>query len=471
MRLLKESDLHPYQKNCIAHIMENHSAGLFLDMGLGKTVTTLTAINKLMFEELEINRTLVIAPKRVTENVWTEEVKLWEHLTHLKLVRIIGTEKQRLNAAKTKGDIYLISRDNIAWLCGIYGGMKLPFDMLVVDESSSFKNQKSQRFKALRKTLGSFRRVVILTGTPAPNTLLDLWAQIFLLDRGARLGRLVGKYRDEYFTPNKRNGEIIYSYKLKDGAESKIHEKIDDICISMKASDYLDLPPRQNNFINITLPPNILKKYNDFEKECVLEMLESEKKDDSYISVANAAGLSNKLLQFAGGAVYYWDDDLLQLERFVHEVHKLKLDEAEEIVESTNKPVLIFWNFQHERDRLLKRLKKYEPVQLKTSEHINSWNRGEIRVMMMHPASGGHGLNLQAGGNTILWYSLTWSLELYQQANARLDRQGQTENVIVHHLIAKGTIDEDVLKSIEKKTATQDDLLNAIKARIKKYSK
>lgn len=461
--MLTEKNLHEYQQTTVGHIIENPKAGVFLDMGLGKTVSTLTALKWLIYDDLEINRVLVVAPKRVTESVWTAEAKKWSHLKPLRLSRIIGSEKQRRAALAVKADVYLISRDNVSWLCGLYGGSKLPFDMLVIDESSSFKNQQSQRFKALKAVQANFRRVVILTGTPAPNGLLDLWAQIFLLDRGERLGKLIGKYRDEYFKPNQRNGDIIYSYKLRDGAESQIHEKIADICISMKAKDYLKLPKRITNYIDIEFSPSLMQQYEDFEQEQILQIINES--EDGTVTATNAAALSNKLLQFAGGAVY---DD----ERNVLNIHALKLEALEEIVEqASGKPVLVAWNYKHEEERILKKLAKYKPKALKKDEDIDEWNDGLINVMTMHPASGGHGLNLQTGGHILVWYSPTWSLELYQQFNARLDRQGQTKPVVVHHLVSQGTIDNDVLRALDKKTTTQDDLLNAIKAKVAAYKK
>lgn len=456
--MLKRSDLHEYQETGVAHILDNDKCGLFLDMGLGKTVTTLTAANQLIYEELEIDSILVIAPKRVAENVWSSEIEKWQHLKHLKLSRVIGNEVQRKHALKKKADIYIIGRDNVAWLCGQYGGNMLPFDMWIIDESSSFKNHKSVRFKALRKCQPSAKRIVILTGTPAPNGLLDIWAQIYLLDRGERLGKFITHFRQDYFN----KGRHLYSkYKVRKGGEERIYEKIGDICISMKAKDYLELPPRINNFINVNLPENIQKKYNDFEEEQILELLESDKE----ITAVNAAALSNKLLQFANGAVY--DSD-----RNVHEVHDEKLKAIEEIIEAAQgKSILIAWTYRHDMSRLMSKLAKYDPRELKKEKDIEDWNEGKIQIMLMHPASGGHGLNLQAGGNIIVWFGQTWSLELYQQFNARLDRQGQTEPVIVNHLISVKTIDQDVVNSIKNKANQQESLLQAIKSRIKQYKK
>lgn len=457
---MNESNLHTYQQHGVSHIMEHSHAGLFLDMGLGKTVTTLTAVNKLIYEELEISKVLIVAPKRVAEMVWSDECEKWEHLQHLRISKIIGTPKQREAALKVKADIYLISRDNVAWLCGKYGGGMVPFDMAVFDESSSFKSPKSVRFKAVKKVQPSFDRVLILTGTPSPNGLGDLWSQIYLLDRGERLGRTLGAYRERYFVPGRRNGHVVYNYDLRREGEAKIHNKIKDICLSMSAKNYLDMPDRVDNVIEVKMPADLAKRYEDFEREQILDLEEGE------VSAVNAAALSNKLLQFANGALY--DED-----RNVHEVHDLKLDAIEEIIEEANgKPVLIAWTYKHDRQRLEARLKKYKPVNFQTTEHKNEWNAGRIRVMMMHPASGGHGLNLQKGGSSVVWFGQTWSLELYQQLNARLYRQGQEDSqVFIHHIATKGTLDIDVIKSLESKNETQSGLMEAIKARKKKYGK
>lgn len=457
---MNESNLHNYQLGAIEHIMNHSHCGLFLDMGLGKTVSTLTAAKKLIYEELDISNVLVVAPKRVAENVWSTEIEKWEHLKDLKISKIIGNEKQRKLALSQKADIYIISRDNLAWLIGLYGGSKAPMDALIIDESSSFKNPRSIRFKALKKVQAGFKRVIILTGTPAPNGLIDLWSQVYLLDRGERLGKTISAYRDTYFRPGKTNGAIVYSYNLQIGGEERIHERISDICMSMKASDYLDLPKRIDNYIEIELPQTIKKQYLDFEKHQVLELLSHGEE----ISAVNAAALSNKLLQFANGAVY-------DSEKNYHVVHDLKIDALEEILENANgKPVLVAWTYRSDMERIMEKLKAYNPVQLKTEQHIKDWNAGKIQLMLMHPASGGHGLNLQAGGNIIVWFGQTWSLELYQQFNARLDRQGQTESVIVNHLICKSTIDKDVIKSLAAKDSKQEGLMQAIKAKIAKYA-
>lgn len=457
---MNEKDLHVYQNRTVSHILDNPHCGIFLDMGLGKTVSSLTAVNILLYQELEIANVLVVAPKRVAESVWDAECKKWDHLKHLRVVKISGNERKRKAALKEPGDIYMISRDNIAWLCGLYGGSMLPFDMLVIDESSSFKNPNSIRFKALRRLQASFDRIVLLTGTPAPNGYTDLWSQLYLLDRGERLSKFVTHFRKNYFT-KKFSG---WGYDLRPGAEETIQNLIKDICISMKAEDYLELPGVLVNPIVLPMSDTLRRKYEDFEKEKVLQLFE-ERDDDRDITAVNAAALSNKLLQFANGAVY--DED-----RNVHHIHNLKIEAIKEIVEDAGgKPVLIAWTYRHDLHRLMGALKKYKPVQLDSDQDIKDWNAGRINVLLMHPASGGHGLNLQYGGNILVWFGQTWSLELYQQLNKRLDRQGQEEVVIIHKLILGGSIDQDVIKSLERKAEGQDGLMEAVKARIKKYIK
>lgn len=464
---MKETDLHNYQKACVQHIISNRFCGVFLDMGLGKTVSTLTAVNHLMNDYCEINSVLVIAPKRVAESVWQEEAEKWEHLKHLRFSKIIGTAKQRVAAVvETKADIYIISRDNVAWLCALYGGGKLPFDMVVIDELSSFKSYKSERFKALRGARPYLKRLVGLTGTPAPNGLIDLWPQIYLMDRGERLEKTITRYREKYFRPGKMNGNVVFSYNLMEDSEKLIHKKIEDICISMKADDYLRMPLRTDNYIKLKMPADLKKQYEDFEKNRVLDLIKQEDDNGAVeISVVNAAALSNKLLQFANGAVY--DEN-----RAVFPVHDIKLETLKEIVENSNgQPILVAWTFQFDRDRILEYLKKYKPRELKTNKDIEDWNAGKIQVMLAHPASAGHGLNLQAGGSTIVWYGQTWSLELYQQFNARLYRQGQQNHVIINHLILEGTHDEDVVKALKAKDKKQNALMDSIKAKIDKYKK
>ena len=474
--MLTESNLHNYQKACVEHIITHPFCGVFLDMGLGKTVSTLTAINYLMNDYCEINSVLVIAPKRVAESVWQEEAEKWAHLRHLRFSKIIGTQKQRIAAVmETKADVYIISRDNVAWLCALYGGGKLPFDMVVVDELSSFKSYKSVRFKALRGARPYLKRLVGLTGTPAPNGLIDLWPQIYLMDRGDRLEKTISRYREKYFRPGQTNGHVVYSYNLMSDSEQLIHKRIEDICISMKADDYLEMPMRTDNYIKLRMPDAIKKQYDDFEKNKVLDLFkpgqEYLENVDRWvdkpieINAVNAAALSNKLLQFANGAVY--DEN-----HKVFPIHDIKLEALKEIIEDANgQSVLVAWTFQFDRDRIMGYLKKYKPRELKTNKDIEDWNAGKIQVMLAHPASAGHGLNLQAGGNIIVWFGQTWSLELYQQFNARLYRQGQQKGVIVHHLIMKGTHDEDVIQAIKAKDKKQNALMDSIKAKINKYKK
>ena len=460
LKLMTEKDLHPYQITAIKHILSHTHCALFLEMGLGKTVSTLTALNTLLYEELEIQKVLVVAPRRVAESVWDAEVNKWEHLSKLRISKVIGDAKSRSNALKKDADIYTIGRDNIAWLCKLYEHRRMPFDMLVIDELSSFKNPKALRFKALRKVQPCFKRVVGLTGTPAPNGLIDLWAQIYLLDRGERLGHFVTHYREEYFKPGHTNGPVVYSYVLRKGAEETIHKKIADICMSMKAKDYLTLPERITNVIYVNFDEELKKKYESFEKEQVLSILE----DGAEITALNAAALSNKLLQFSNGAIY---DE----EKGVHIIHDLKIEATKELLDEANgKPVLVAYTFRHDRDRLVEALKSYHPRELKTPKDIEDWNSGKISVLLMHPASGGHGLNLQAGGHIIIWFGQTWSLELEQQFNARLDRQGQKESVIVNKIVVQNSIDADVMRAIKGKTNAQESLMKAVKARIEKYT-
>lgn len=461
LNMLTENNLHGYQLACIKHIIDNPYCGIFLDMGLGKTVSTLTAINALKYDYCEVSKILVIAPKRVTETVWQEEAEKWEHLKHLTFSKVIGMEHKRKAALQAQADIYLVSRDNIAWLCALYGSI-LPFDMIVIDELSSFKSHKSLRFKALRGTRPYIRRLVGLTGTPSPNGLIDLWSQIYLMDLGKRLEKTITRYREKYFKPAKMNGAVVFKYKPLEESEKLIHEKISDICISMRANDHIKLPERVDNFIELPMPEALLKQYQDFEKDKILELVHAED-NTTEISVMNAAALSNKLLQFANGAVY--DEG-----HMAHPVHDIKLEALSEILEDSNgKPVLVAWTYQFDRDRIKEYFKKLKPRELKTPQDIKDWNEGKVQLMLAHPASAGHGLNLQAGGNIIVWYGQTWSLELYQQFNARLYRQGQKNSVIINHLILKGSHDDDVIQALKNKNRTQEALMNSIKAKVRKY--
>jgi SNF2 family DNA or RNA helicase len=442
---------YSYQEYALKFILNSKAAGIFLDCGLGKTVITLTVIAELMHNRFEISKALVIAPLRVAENVWDVEAKKWDHLKHLRVAKVLGSEKKRIQALNTNADIYVINRENTKWLVDYYK-KDWPFDMLVLDELSSFKSHRAKRFKALRKVRPLCKRVVGLTGTPAPNGLIDLWAQVYLLDSGQRLGKTISGYRERYFLPDKRNQHVIFSYKPKEGAEEAIYKKLSDICISMKNRDYLTLPERMDNILGINLPPKVLEQYRQLERDLLLPLLEGD------IVAGSAAVLTNKLLQITGGAVY---DE----EKKVQILHDEKLKALEDLVEATNgKPVLVYYNYRHELERIQK---QFLCRVLDTAKDMEDWNKGEIPVMLAHPASAGHGLNLQNGGSTIIWFGLPWSLELYQQANARIHRQGQKNTVVVHHLVAKETIDEDVMQVLAKKQAGQEALLQAVKARVR----
>lgn len=457
MRSLSERDLHRYQVHCVDHILDNEACGLFLDMGLGKTVSTLTAVNRLIYDRFEISKVLVIAPKRVARDTWVDEVNTWTHLRHLRVAVAVGTAKQRVRALTSVADVYCINRENVAWMIAHFGG-RLPFDMLVIDELSSFKNNDTVRFKALRKVRPFFKRVVGLTGTPVPNGYLDLWPQMFLIDRGKRLGEYVTHYRDRFFEVDPATAWSSYPRIIpKAGAAEQIHGLIGDICISMKARDYLELPGSIHRIIRVHLSDQEREAYQRFERDAVMELPDGEE-----LTAVNAAALRTKLVQFANGAVYDADKDY-------HVVHEAKMEQVEEIVDTSTSPIIIFYRFQHDKDRLFKRLAKYKPRMLNTSEDQKAWNRGEIQVLLAHPASMGHGLNLQRGGHNILWMGDPDSLELYLQANARLDRQGQDQTVIIQHLSAVGTIDEAIMDALVNKEDTQEVFMKAMKARILKY--
>lgn len=446
---------HKYQKIAIKHILKTKRAGLFLDMGLGKTVITLTAIDKLMYDRLEINKVLIIAPLRVAEDTWSREVEKWEHLKHLTISKILGNVKERRKAIMTDADIYIINRENVVWLINELSsfGNGWGFDMVVVDELSSFKAPSSKRFKALKKYISRSSRVLGLTGTPSPNGLIDLWSQVYLIDSGERLGRTLTGYRERFFLPDKRNQQTIFSYKPKEEAEDNIHKKLEDICLSMTANDWLDLPERIDNINYITLDSKEKEAYKKFEREMVLMLLEGE------VTAVTKGVLTNKLLQFCNGAMYLESGE-------VGVVSDKKIKALEEIVECSNgKPILCFYSYKHDLERIKKAFKN--ATVLENSETIEQWNKGEIQLLLTHPASAGHGLNLQAGGNIIVWFGLTWSLELYMQANARLHRQGQKESVIIHHLITKDTVEERVLNALKNKKEVQDDLMEYLKSKYK----
>lgn len=447
---------HPYQEKALAHVLDHPYTGLFLDMGLGKTVVALSAANILMYERLEVEKVLVIAPKKVAESTWSNEASKWGHLKHLRVSVVMGSERKRVEALRADADLYVINRENVAWLVGYYQ-TAFPFDMVLIDELSSFKSNKSIRFKALRMVRPKVRRLVGLTGTPRPNGLIDLWAQMYLLDMGERLGKTLTGFRQRYFTPGRTNGQIVFEYNPREDSEQAVYSKISDICISMRAEDYLTLPPRIDRTVSVNLPDAILRKYEEFEKKQILAL-----PDEKDISAVNAAALSGKLLQFASGAVYDADHNW-------YEVHREKLEALGEIVEAAAGPVLVFYSFLHDLERIQDYLRAYHPRQYKTAEDGVNWNAGKIRVMLAHPASTAYGLNLQAGGNTIVWFSLNWSLELYEQANARLHRQGQEKPVIVHHLVTRGTHDEDILPALENKAQGQNGMKEALSVRIRKY--
>ena len=450
---------HAYQAHCIQKIIEIRKLGLFLDMGLGKTVTTLTAVKELKYNRFEVRKVLVIAPKKVAEGTWTKEKDKWDHTRMLRVSQVLGSQARRIRALNTPADLYVINRENVCWLVDYYRNA-WPFDMVVVDESSSFKSHKSKRFKALASMGGHIGRMVELTGTPSPNGLNDLWSQVFLLDGGERLGRRYTQFRERYFDPGDRGNNVIYNYRAKPGSEESILEKISDICISMKAEDYLQLPDVTYHQVPVTLDARAEKAYREMERKMVLDLPE----DEEQISVASAAALSNKLLQLANGALY--DDG-----HGVHEVHGCKIEAFLELIESLQgKPALVFYNFQHDRERILGALGKsgLRIRELKTTEDEDAWNRREVDVLLTHPASSAYGLNLQQGGNHVVWFGLTWNYELYTQANKRLHRQGQEEKVIIHHLVCAGTRDEDVMKALERKEDVQEWVMQSLKARIKK---
>ncbi len=499
-----------YQEEATRWILDHKQCGLFLEMGLGKTVITLTAVDRLL-RDFDITRVLVIAPLRVAATVWAEEAQKWEHLKHLKVTKILGSRESRLNAlsglwknkapkcreckmslseASSVGrlsegqkynrqesygpdyganhklprygtpcatEIYTINRENVPWLIEVCEARKTwPFDMIVIDELSSFKNPRAERFKALRRVTGITRRVVGLTGTPSPNGLIDLWSQIYLLDRGERLGKYITKYREAYFRPGRTNGQVVFTWEPVKGAPEAIYQKLSDLCMSMTAEQYLTMPDRFDVEYPVELDSGGKRAYERLERDFVLPLL------NDTITAQNAAVLTGKLLQLANGAIYNEDGNY-------HTIHNAKLDALEDLIEAANgQPVLVYYSFKHDADRILERFP--DARMLITPQDVNDWNAGKIPLMIAHPASAGHGLNLQAGGHILIWFGLTWSLELYQQANARLFRQGQSHPVTVYHVITKDTVDEDVLKVLTKKAGRQDALIDALKARIDRYA-
>lgn len=442
---------HNYQAYAIDYIETHPVAAVLLDMGLGKTVISLTAIADLLFDSFEAHRVLVVAPLRVARDTWPAEISKWEHLKHLTYAVAVGTVKERKAALAANADITIINRENLGWLIDS-SGFDFNYDMVIIDELSSFKNHTSKRFQSLMKMRPKVKRIIGLTGTPSSNGLMDLWAEFKLLDFGERLGRFITHYRNNYFIPDKRNGEIIYSYKPMPYAEDAIYRKISDITISMKSTDHLQMPELITSQYEVQLSEDEETRYEELKADFILELPEGE------VTAANAASLTGKLSQLANGAIY---DD----EGNIVEFHDRKLDALEDIIESANgKPLLVAYWFKHDLQRIKKR---FDVREIKTSKDIIDWNNGNIPVAVIHPASAGHGLNLQAGGSTLVWFGLTWSLELYQQTNARLWRQGQTSGtVVIEHIITKGTIDERILKALSLKEVTQNALIDAVKANL-----
>ena len=444
---------HDYQKYAIDYIETKPISAVLLDMGLGKTVITLTALNDLLFDSFQIHKVLVIAPLRVARQTWSDEIGKWDHLSGLRYSIAVGTEKERLDALRAKADIYIINRENVQWMIDT---IRFDFDMVVVDELSSFKNHQAKRFRSLMKVRPKVKRIVGLTGTPTANGLMDLWAEFRLLDMGERLGRFIGQYRTAYFKPDKMNGQIVYSYKPLPGAEKRIYEKISDITISMKALDYLHMPDCIPSRYEVEMSAPERELYDMLRKNLLIPL------KDGDIDAANAASLTGKLLQMSNGAVY----DENGKARIIHD-HKLEA--LEDLIEAANgQPVLVAYWFKHDRQRIMEHLAKQKiPVRdIKSSTDIKDWNAGKIPVALIHPASAGHGLNIQQGGHILIWFGLTWSLELYQQTNARLWRQGQTDVVTIHHIITKDTVDEDVMAALEQKDMTQEKLISAVKAQL-----
>ncbi|MCF2651831.1 DEAD/DEAH box helicase [Anaeromassilibacillus senegalensis] len=448
---------HPYQAYCESRIVDTPALALWLEMGLGKTAIVLSAINELKYNRFEICRALVIAPKKVAEATWQHEAQKWDHLKHLRFSTVLGSTAQRIRAVNTPADVYVINRDNVCWLVDYYRNA-WPFDMVILDEATSFKSQQAKRWKALKAIRPHIGRIVELTGTPSPQSLLDLWPQIFLLDQGQRLGKSIGQFRERYFNPDKRNATTVFTYKPKDGTEQAIQNLIGDICISMRSEDYLDLPDLLTDVTPVVLDARADRLYRQLEKEALLQV------EEDVINAGTAAVLTNKLLQLCDGAVYTDEHDVL-------EVHNCKLEAFLELVEELgDEHALVFYNFQHDRDRLQRALEKSGlRVRVYTGPaDEQDWNAGKIDILLAHPASCAYGLNLQQGGRHVIWFGLNWSLELYQQANKRLHRQGQEKPVIVHHLVVQGGMDEDVMKALYEKTDTQNALMDALKARITK---
>ena len=447
----------PHQKIAAEFLRTHKRAGLFLDMGLGKTVVSLTHAKELL-DDYAVNKVLVIAPLRVAQDTWSRESDKWDHLQGLRVSRVLGTEKQRKAALETDADVYVINRANVQWLVELLG-KSWPFDMVIIDELSSFKSSSSKRWRCLKRVIKLSRYVVGLTGTPAPNGYIDLWPETYLLDNGERLGRTLGEYRTRYFSPGAHKGHVVFEWRLKPGAKGEIDRKLSDLCLSMSKEDWLTLPPVLFNNIIVRMNDQERKTYDDLRVHQVLPLLAGRLSDmrdfDSAVVGATAATLSGKLLQLANGAAY--DDN-----GSVFRVHDRKLDALEDIrAESHGQPLLVFYSYRHDMDRILERFP--DAVVMDDGDTIQRWNAGQIPMLLCHPASAGHGLNLQEGGHIIVWFGLPWSLELYAQANARLHRMGQGESVIVHHIVCEGTLDEKVVTTLEQKDATQRGLLDALK--------
>ena len=443
---------YTHQRAGIDWIINHPACALLWGMGTGKTVTTLTALDQILHDLMEDGPALVIAPKRVAENTWSKETAKWEHLQHLQVSRVMGSAKQRRAALAKTADIYVINRENVVWLVD-YLGNHWPFAIVVVDELSSFKSAQAKRWKALRRVRGRIRRIIGLTGTPRPNGLEDLWPELYLLDQGDRLGRTLGQFRTRYLVPEKMNGPIVYSYRPREGAEAEVYDKISDICMSIRKEDVLSLPGQIYEDVVLEAPAGLLRKYKQFERDKVLECLDA----DGGIIAGTQAALTNKLLQFANGAIYDMDGQ-------VHELHTIKLDALEEMIEGAGgDPVLVLYSYRHDADRIRQRI---ECRALDTPADIDAWNRGETPVALAHPASIGHGLNLQEGGHIIIWFGVPWSLELYQQANERLNRPGQRNVCRIYHLILQGTHDERVLKALARKDTGQQAAIEALRLEI-----
>ena len=460
---------HDYQRFTTEQMVERKKLFAVLDMGLGKTSCTLSAIAQLIYDRFEVEKVLIIAPLFVADVTWEDERNKWDHLRPLRIFKILGTEKQRLAGLNRDADVYTVNRENVKWLIDYFvkKGRAWPFDMIVVDESSSFKSGSSQRFRALRKATAVVGRVVLLTGTPDPNGLMDLWSQTYLLDGGERLGKTLTEYRNRYFTPGRRNGNVIYEWLPREGAKEAIFAKLSDMMISLTAADYLKMPERIDNVVKLRMPPEAKEQYERMEEECILEL------ESGDVVAGNKAAVTNKLLQMANGAVYYEepeaDEDgvVTGWQRKWVQIHEAKLDALEEIVEDYGQPLVVFYSFQHDFERLMARFAKYDPAVIRSRKDIEAWNRGEVRLLFAHPASVGHGLNLQAGGSMVVWFGLPNNLEWYQQANARLYRQGQKRTVVITHLLMEGTQDVSVMRGLKGKTLNQDELIAAVKARIK----